>query len=102
MGEETMSTLNIRLPRDLKSHGLQVLDRAGISTSEAVRGLFRLLEREQDVPNWMTSDSTDDIFEERRNLLREVAGIAGANPDLTVDELKYERTARYLEEGDSE
>ncbi len=102
MAEETMSTLNIRLPQDLKSHGLQVLDRAGISTSEAVRDLFRLLEQEQDVPDWMTSGTSDDVFEERRHLLRKVAGIAGSNPDLTVDELKYERTARYLDEGDPE
>ena len=31
------AVLNIRLPEDLKRHGNQVLERNGISTSEAVR-----------------------------------------------------------------
>lgn len=39
------ATLNIRLPEELKEHGMQVLARQHISVSEAVRQLFCELER---------------------------------------------------------
>lgn len=51
MIEETASaTLNIRLPRGLKERGMQVLEREGVSVSDAVRNLFRELEETQELP----------------------------------------------------
>lgn len=68
-------TINARLEEPLKRHGMQVLDRQGISTSEAVRRLFEYLEREQTVPDWMRAeaDGAREI-DERRARLRSLVG----------------------------
>ncbi len=100
MSNSATATLNIRLPQDLKEHGLQVLDREGVSTSEAVRGLFRLLDKEQCVPGWVTEGEKTGTFEQRRRLVREIASIAPINDDLSLEEIKYERTSRYFTEQD--
>lgn len=67
------ATLNIRLPEDLKRHGGQVLDRAGVSTSDAVRGLYEYMDREQKVPDFIQPVAQDTVAA-KRQALRALAG----------------------------
>ena len=67
-------TLNVRLPETLKQHGCEVLDRQGVSTSEAVRALFTYLEREQELPSQLFAVASPPA-DPRRNLMREMVGI---------------------------
>ncbi len=97
------ATLNVRMPEDLKRNGDMVLARAGVSVSDAVRELYRLLEREQTVPAWLTEGRAEDAFEHRRQLLRSVAGAAAVPSDFDLDDLKRERLAGLIEDaGDGE
>ena len=64
------ATLNIRLPEELKEHGMQVLARQHISVSEAVRQLFCELERSQQVPEFLADASPRDDIQGKRQLLR--------------------------------
>lgn len=52
------ATLNVRLSEDLKERGMQVLDREGVSVSDAVRELFCELEKEQTLPSFMKDKAT--------------------------------------------
>ena len=55
-GGEAMAataTLNVRLPEDLKDRGAQVLRREGVSVSDAVRGLYEYMEKEQRLPEFI-------------------------------------------------
>ncbi|MFQ8869067.1 MAG: type II toxin-antitoxin system RelB/DinJ family antitoxin, partial [Eggerthella lenta] len=47
------ATLNVRLPEDLKDRGAQVLRREGVSVSDAVRGLYEYMEKEQRLPEFI-------------------------------------------------
>ncbi len=95
------ATLNVRMPEDLKRNGDMVLSRAGVSVSDAVRGLYRFLESEQDVPAWVLCERREDAFGERRRLLREIAGIAPLPDGFSLDDVKRERLARFFEDGEA-
>ena len=70
-------TINARLPEGLKRHGMQVLDREGVSVSQAVRSLFEFLETEQTVPSWMVAEKSGDAeVEANRRKLRSLVGVA--------------------------
>lgn len=88
-------TLNVRFPgemRELKARGDAVLARAGISTSQAIRRLYRYLDETQAVPTWLADE--EDTFEKRRAAMREFVGIAPLEADATVESLKAERLSR--------
>lgn len=85
------AVLNIRLPEDLKRHGNQVLERNGISTSEAVRKLYEYLEREQDIPEFMNDCSNTRQYENRRRALRTIVGSLQVPDGLDLDNLQKER-----------
>ena len=89
------ATLNVRMPEDLKRNGDIV------SVSDAVRGLYRFLESEQDVPAWVLCERREDAFGERRRLLREIAGIAPLPDGFSLDDVKRERLARFFEDGEA-
>ena len=76
-------TINARLPEDLKRHGAQVLDREGVSVTQAIRSLFEYLEREQTVPEWMQAEgkSAAEIARKRKKL-RSLVGIAEITEDF--------------------
>ena len=88
------STLNIRLVDSLKTHGNQVLAREGISVSEAVRKLYEYLEREQKMPECLMENSQNDIYEQRRSVLKRFAGCAPLPQGFTADDVRRERLAR--------
>lgn len=67
------ATINVRLPQDLKDHGMQVLDKAGMSITDFVKKSFEYMEREQEIPQAIASEEEEDIYEKRRRILREVA-----------------------------
>ncbi len=77
------ATLNIRLPEDLKDHGIQVLAKRNISVSEAVRQLFCELERSQQVPDFLEQAGNGSTVEERRELLQTMISA----PRKTLDAL---------------
>ena len=61
-GGEAMAataTLNVRLPEDLKDRGAQVLRREGVSVSDAVRGLYEYMEKEQRLPEFIKPANED-------------------------------------------
>lgn len=79
------ATLNIRLPEDLKEHGMQVLEREGVSVSELVRELFRELAETQELPDFARdarSPSRQEECDRRRAALRAMSGIAPSAPTL--------------------
>ncbi len=85
------AVLNIRLPEELKRHGNQVLERNGISTSEAVRRLYEYLECEQDIPEFMNDCANTKEFEKRRKALRSIVGSLHIPEGLDLDALRQER-----------
>lgn len=50
-------TLNIRLDNDLKEEGLRVLERNGVSVSEAVRKFFAQLAQSQEIPIYLSCEN---------------------------------------------
>lgn len=85
------AVLNIRLPEELKHHGNQVLERNGISTSEAVRKLYEYLESEQDIPEFMNDCANTKVYEKRRRALRCIAGSLHIPEELNLSDLRKER-----------
>ena len=70
----TAANINLRLPDSLKQHGNQVLERNGVSTTEAIRKLYEYLERNQDIPSWMKKEKPLTKYEKRRAIARKYAG----------------------------
>ena len=68
-----IGTLNVRLSESLKRHGCEVLERYGVSTSDAIRTLFEYLEREQKLPDQLFGEP-DGSIDARRILMREMVG----------------------------
>ena len=91
MGAE--ATLNVRMPQDLKERGEHVLAREGVSTSKAVRGLYRHLDELQRVPDWLREGETD-AYEKRRKGIRNLVGIVSLPDDLDMSEVRAERLSR--------
>lgn len=74
----TMATLNVRIPADLKKRGMQVLNREGVSVSDAVRGTFEHIARTQEVPSYLKDESPttrSEAIERKRALLRSMVGV---------------------------
>lgn len=86
------ATLNVRLPESLKAHGAAVLEREGLTVSDAVRSLYEYMEREQTFPEALRSQPADDPFTRRREIARSMIGILPA--DLTIEEAREARFAR--------
>ncbi|MDO4183249.1 MAG: type II toxin-antitoxin system RelB/DinJ family antitoxin [Coriobacteriia bacterium] len=76
------STLNIRLDQGLKKRGNEVLEREGISVSEAVRRLYAYMEREQKVPPELVEQQAEDAFARRRMLMKSMVGVLPADASL--------------------
>lgn len=76
------ATLNVRIPEDLKDHGMQVLSRQHISVSDAVRQLFSELERSQRVPDFIAEARGETAAQEKRELLRAMTASRRKPQDL--------------------
>lgn len=92
------ATLNIRLPKQLKIHGTQVLDRAGLGASQAVRRLYEYMEREQTVPECILPATETDKYQKRRGLLKGFAtGSSLPCRDCSMKDIKDARLSRLID-----
>lgn len=86
------ATLNVRLPEDLKEHGMQVLDREGVSVTGLVRGLFAYLEQAQDIPEFLLDveqESKRTAIKRKKEALDSLVGIIPSNIDAAS--VRHER-----------
>ena len=89
--------MNVRMGESLKRHGAEVLMSEGITVTEAVRGLFRVLESTREVPECVRAaceTSRKDEIERKRSIVRSWVGIA---PGVTADDALRTRHERLLE-----
>lgn len=86
------ATLNVRLPEALKAHGSAVLEKEGLTVSDAVRSLYEYMEREQAFPEVLRGKPSEDSYERRREIARSMIGILP--PDVTLEEAREARFAR--------
>lgn len=86
--------LNVRLDKTLKSEGDRVLAKQGISTTEAVRGLYRFMEKTREVPDFCMAESGAATPESRRSKMRKLVGIVKLEPKEDADTVKRERLSR--------
>ena len=86
----TDAVLNIRLPKELKEHGNQVLKKNNRSISAVVRDLYEYMEREQKIPDCLVRQEEEPVQARRRRLLREVAGSVKLPPDFDYDKAREE------------
>lgn len=88
-----MATLNVRMPDQLKRDGDRVLERNGMSVSDAIRALYVYLDREQSLPPFMATaeSSEDEITRQRREALRSIIGVVDST--VTLDQARTERLA---------
>ena len=94
----TTATLNVRLPEELKKHGAQVLDRNGVSVSDAVRGLYEYLQKNQCLPAFLEKAEEKTVYEQRRELARSLVGIVSIPEGFDARQAHEERLAEKYEE----
>lgn len=91
----TIAMLNVRLDKGLKTEGDRVLTQQGVSATEAVRGLYRFMERTREVPDFCKGEMGKLTAEERRQKMRQLVGIAKLKPHEDLKTLKEERLSRF-------
>ena len=84
----TDAVLNIRLPKELKDHGNQVLKKNGVSVSSIVRDLYEYMEKEQKIPDCLLQDKAESKGEMRRKLVRELANSIDLSEELDYKKAK--------------
>jgi antitoxin component of RelBE/YafQ-DinJ toxin-antitoxin module len=95
-----LATINVRMPQSLKVGGETVLDREGLSVSEAIRRFYLFLDRRQELPDCIKNPewkATGNIIEEKREVLRGLVGIA--SPILSVEDIRDQRLEKHLRSG---
>lgn len=85
------AVLNIRLPKDLKKHGNQVLERHGKSVSQIVRDLYTYMESEQDIPDFAKDDQPRDKYAERRDILKGIEPSIKIPDDVDPKDVRHAR-----------
>lgn len=88
------AVLNIRLPKELKAHGNQVLERNGKSISQVVRDLYEYMESEQDLPSFAKKDAACDKYAERRELLKDLQLNIEIPDDVDLKSIRHERVMK--------
>lgn len=86
--------LNVRLDKSLKAEGDRVLAKQGVSATEAIRGLYRFIEQNDEVPDFCRSESGKLTPEARRQKMRQLVGIAKLAPGEDLETLKNERLSK--------
>lgn len=91
------ATLNVRLPEELKRHGGQVLDRNGLSVSDAVRGLYEYMQDNQCLPQFLQKPDAESVYERRRKLAQSMVGIVSVPQGYDAKQAREERLAEKYE-----
>lgn len=86
--------LNVRLDKGLKLEGDRVMAKQGVSATQAIRGLYRFMEENQDVPDFCKAGSDSSGPDERRRAMRRLVGIAKLKPGEDLNTLRNERLSR--------
>lgn len=86
--------LNVRLDKNLKAEGDRVLAKQGVSATEAIRGLYRFIEQNDEVPDFCRAESGKLSPEARRQKMRQLVGIAKLAPGEDLKTLKRERLSK--------
>ena len=82
--------LNVRMPQELKTAGESVLKANGVNATQAVRRLYEHLKNSQEIPSWISEGELEQT-NNKRLLLRELAGCAPLEPEMTLKSLRDER-----------
>ncbi len=90
------ATINVRMNAALKERGDGVLREHGLSTSEAIRALWRELARTREVPAFLLDTEADRAEAERRRKRAALEGLSrcvaseGAVTDETLADLRFQ------------
>lgn len=87
------ATLNVRLPCDLKQRGDAVLSREGVSASKAVRALYRYIDQEQQLPEWLNGGG-EDVYQKRREGIHRLVGVVSLPEDFDARTIREQRLSR--------
>ena len=87
--------LNVRMPKELKTCGEEVLRANGLNATTAVRVLYEQLAKTQEVPEWMNTSNAHTAVKKRQTL-RKVAGCAPLEKGKTLQDLKRERLSKKV------
>ena len=88
--------LNVRMPQDLKNAGESVLRANGTNATQAIRRFYEHLKDTQEVPSWVNAQERE-ISNSKRALLRQIAGCAPLEPELSLDDLRVERLNKKVQ-----
>lgn len=97
-----MSQLNTRVPADLKRGGDAVFARAGLSTSDVVRGVWLYAVETQSVPSFLVKEKGSVVSEDLGAGLavavaRRECGFVDKGAPARVESAREERDAMYDE-----
>ena len=95
-----MATINVRIPQSLKLGGETVLEREGVSVSDAIRSFYTRLEKQQEIPEWVKREgtqSTQEAIAEKRTLLKSLVGTIPS--ETTLEQIKDSRLEKQLRSG---
>jgi len=98
--ERSLATINVRLPLSLKNGGEAVLEREGLSVSEAIRRFYEFLDKQQTLPECVIASGEDtprDLINKKRSILRSLTGILPS--DTSLDLIRDERLKKHLRSG---
>ena len=96
----TMATINVRIHSSLKTGAEEVLEREGLSVSDAIRRLYSYLETKQTVPEFLrdsNENSSREVIEKKRAVLKTLVGVL-PHP-VFLEQGRDERLERQLHAG---
>ena len=98
--ERALATINVRMPQNLKTGAEAVLEREGVSVSEAIRRFYVCLEELQELPDCIRDPelaSSEERIAQKREVLKGLLGIASSTHSL--EHIRDERISRHFRSG---
>ena len=91
----TTTMLNIRLDTGLKAEGESVLKRAGLTATDAIRALYRHMDRTHEVPDCCLESEDVLTSVQKRQAMRNLVGIAPLEGGQDARTIREERLSRH-------